>query len=344
MSATASNSDSVVIPDLVNMAPFKFLINPLDPVTSPASDRWLEAPGTLTTKKMRIAQKGLNAGLLGSMCWPDLQDKERLQVCADFVNYLFHLDDLTDEMDAKNANSVREAVIDVLDKPEKWAKKIERGEAHAVSILTYDLWMRICKTATPLVQRRFRDTFDEFFVAIMDEAIDRKNKVIRGIQEYILRRRDNGAVRPCFVLIEYAGDYELPEHVWHHPSIRNLEDWANDLVSWANDVLSFGVEYGRGDTSNIVISVMYEKGLGIQEAMDFVGEMFGAVVDKFLSVKASLPTWGPDVDQHVQHYIQGLEYWVIGSTEWCFWTKRYFEDGMQVRNTRIVEFQHPQRK
>ncbi|EJT99616.1 terpenoid synthase [Dacryopinax primogenitus] len=200
---------------------------------------------------MKKAQKGLNAGLLGSMCWPDIQDKERLQVCADFVNYLFHLDDLTDEMDAISAGGVREAVIDVLDDPEKWTKKISRREAHAISVLTLEqvsrtphivsdsnaadsMWLRICRTATPLVQRRFRDTLEEFFVAIMDEAIDRKKKVIRGVQDYIIRRRANGAVRPCFVLIEYANGFELPESVWHHPIIRDLQDWADDLVSWAN--------------------------------------------------------------------------------------------------------------
>ncbi|KZO94500.1 terpenoid synthase [Calocera viscosa TUFC12733] len=342
MSTPASNCDSVIIPDLVNMAPFRFLINPLDSITSPASDRWLEAPGTLTTRKMRTAQRGLNAGLLGSMCWPELENQERLQVCADYVNYLFHLDDLTDEMDAKNANIVREAVIDVMDNPEKWADKIERGEAHAISILI--LWMRIRKVATPLVQQRFRDTFDDFFVAITDEAVDRKNKVILGVQDYIYRRRENGAVRPCFVLIEYANGFELPEHVWHHSSIRNLEDWADDLVSWANDVLSFGVEYGRGDTSNIVISVMNERGVGIQEAMDVVGKMFTTVVEDFLTERNALPPWGPNIDRHVQLYIQGLEDWIMGSTEWCFWTKRYFEDGMQVRNTRVLEFQHPRRK
>lgn len=336
-----ARKDSVIIPDLVNMAPFNFLINPLDHITSPASDRWLEAPGTLTTKKMRMAQQGLNAGLLGSMCWPDLVDRERLQVCADFVNYLFHLDDLTDEMDAKNATSVREAVVGVIDNPQKWATKIQVGDAHAISILMFDLWARICKVAGPLVQKRFRDTLDEFFVAITEEAIDRKKQVVLGIQDYIHRRRDNGAVRPCFVLIEYANGFELPEPVWHHPIIRNLEDWADDLVSWANDILSFAAEYGRGDTSNIVISVMHEKGLGVQDAMDYVGKMFTTVVEDFLAARASLPAWGPEIDRNVALYIQGLEYWVIGSTEWCFWTKRYFNDGMQVRNSRVLEFVHP---
>ncbi|EJT99589.1 terpenoid synthase, partial [Dacryopinax primogenitus] len=308
------------IPDLVNMAPFEFRINPLDHIVSPASDKWLEASGTLATKKMKMAQKGLNAGLLGSMCWPDIQDKERLQVCADFVNYLFHLDDLTDEMDAISAGVVREAVIDQVSLT-----------LHVVSDSNAadSMWLRICRTATPLVQRRFRDTLEEFFVAIMDEAIDRKKKVIRGVQDYIIRRRANGAVRPCFVLIEYANGFELPESVWHHPIIRDLQDWADDLVSWANggfylNILSFGVEYSRGDTSNIVMSVMHEQGLGVQDAMNTVGKMFDDVVQNYLAARAALPSWGPEVDRNVQVYLQGLEYWIIGSTEWCFWTQRYF--------------------
>ncbi|EJT99588.1 terpenoid synthase [Dacryopinax primogenitus] len=343
MSPSVRSVESVVIPDLIAMEPFEFRINPLDSIIGPATDKWLETPGVLTTKKMQKTQKVLNAGLLGAMCWPDINDRERLQVCTDFVNFLFHLDDLTDDMDGKSAETVREAVIDPMDNPEKWMKKIERGEAHGISALALDLWLRICHTATPVVSKRFRDTFDTFFVAVTEEAVDRKKKVIRGVQDYIDRRRVNGAVRSCFALIEYANDFELPEEVFDHPTIRKLEDWANDLITWANDILSFPIEYERGDSSNIAMSVMHEKGLGVQDAMDHSSKLFGDVVENYVTARATLPSWGPEIDKMVELYLHGMEYWVIGSTEWCFWTQRYFEDGLAVREKRVIEFQRPEK-
>lgn len=35
-------------------------------------------------------------------------------------------------------------------------------------------------------------------------------------------------------LIEYAAKLDLPDEVFDHPDIRELEDMANDLIAWPN--------------------------------------------------------------------------------------------------------------
>jgi len=71
------------------------------------------------------------------------------------------------------------------------------------------------------------------------------------MEEYIDVRRDTSGKRlpellnvlgsicilgckPCWALIEYALDIDLPEHVAESPSIQALNQYANDLVTWSN--------------------------------------------------------------------------------------------------------------
>lgn len=40
--------------------------------------------------------------------------------------------------------------------------------------------------------------------------------------------------KPCWALIEYAYNLNIPDEVMDHPTIRNLGEAANDLVTWSN--------------------------------------------------------------------------------------------------------------
>jgi len=96
------------------------------------------------------------------------------------------------------------------------------------------LWTRIANDSGPLVQKRFELSFDRFFIAVNEERKSRNRGETPSLDEYIERRRDNVAVRPCFALIEFAHRFEVPEDVWKNPIIRQLDDWAVDLVAWVN--------------------------------------------------------------------------------------------------------------
>ena len=40
--------------------------------------------------------------------------------------------------------------------------------------------------------------------------------------------------KPCWALIEYAYNLDLPDEVMEHPTILALGEAANDLVTWSN--------------------------------------------------------------------------------------------------------------
>ena len=68
------------------------------------------------TAKKRREFKDLKAGSLVAMCYPDA-DKGRLRICTDYMNYLFKLDDWSDEFDAKDIDSMRDCVMSALRDP-----------------------------------------------------------------------------------------------------------------------------------------------------------------------------------------------------------------------------------
>lgn len=77
-------------------------------------------------------------------------------------------------------------------------------------------------------------TFDLFFQAVTIQAIDRKEGVIPDLESYIAVRRDTSGCKPCWALIEYANNLDIPDEVMDHPIIANLDQAANDLVTWSN--------------------------------------------------------------------------------------------------------------
>lgn len=87
----------------------------------------------------------------------------------------------------------------------------------------------------------------------------------------------------------------------------------------------------------MVTVVMAERGIGLQRALDLVGEYFGDRVKEFLEWKAKTPSWGPKVDDAVSQYVFGLECVVGGNLEWSLTTPRYFGELVgEVRRTRKV--------
>jgi hypothetical protein len=100
--------------------------------------------------------------------------------------------------------------------------------------LLCSFWKRLILTASVGPQRRFIETFDLFFQAVTQQAYDRKSHAIPDIESYVLLRRDTSGCKPCFALIEYANNLDIPDEVMKHPAMCGLNDAANDHISWSN--------------------------------------------------------------------------------------------------------------
>ncbi|KZP15766.1 terpenoid synthase [Athelia psychrophila] len=280
-----SHPTKLVLPDLVSHCNFEVKINRHHKQAAAESKRWIFQGDNLGSKK-RQAVHGLKAGYLTSMCYPHV-GYPQLRIYYDFINYLFHLDDLSDDMDKNCTQTIADVVLNSL-----------------VSGMTKDYWRRHLSTSSRGSQQRFVETFDFFFFqAVTQQAKDRAKRVMPTLRAYIAERRDNNGCKPCRALIEYANNLDIPDHVMEHSVIRSLGEAANDVVTWSNS---------KGDPHNMIPVVMNERGLDLQSAVDFVGDLCKKSMDRFNDDKLNnLPSWGPKIEKDVAIYVGGgrLDRW-----------------------------------
>ncbi|KAG2143016.1 isoprenoid synthase domain-containing protein [Suillus clintonianus] len=318
-----------ILPDLVSHCDFKLRMNRHHKQATAESKRWLFRGDNLNPKS-RKAIHGLKAGQLTSMCYPDAGFPQ-LRVCCDFMNYLFHLDNLSDDMDRAGTKGIADVVLNSLHHPYDYYSPARLNR------MTKDFYRRMLPTASRGTGRRFIETMDFFFQAVHVQAIDRAKGVVPDLDSYISQRRDTSGCKPCWALIEYANNLDIPDEVMEHPIIQSLGEAANDLVTWSNDIFSYNVEQSKGDTHNMISVVMHEQCLDLQSAVDFVGELCRQSIDRFNENRGLIPSWGPEIDKDVAVYVGGLASWIVGSLHWSFDTTRYFQNsGHEIKRMRVV--------
>ena len=101
------------LPDLVSHCTFPLSYNKYGDDVARDSDRWLDEGCPEFSPKQRAALYGLKAGELTAYCYTTCT-KERLRVVSDFMNYLFHLDNISDGMLTGEADSLSDIVMNAL--------------------------------------------------------------------------------------------------------------------------------------------------------------------------------------------------------------------------------------
>ncbi|KDQ61287.1 hypothetical protein JAAARDRAFT_191378 [Jaapia argillacea MUCL 33604] len=318
------------IPDFISYSGMKVKVNRHYKRAAADSERWIVDNANIGGSKLRHL-RGSKGGLLAAMCYPSC-DYTGLRLASDFMCYLFHLDDMTDGL-SENGQSVHEEIVGAVHQPSsaKASKKACK--------LTTEYWVRLSVNAgaPENAQRYYAQVFDDYLKSVYRQAHDRASGVIPDLESYIALRRDTSACRPCFALTSCSYRLDIPLDVMNHPIVQNLDDAANDLVTWSNDIFSYNVEQSRGDTHNMLVVVMRDKGCTLQEAVDFVGGMTKQSIDRFHENRTLLPSWTPEIDEAVATYVDGLENWIIGSLYWSFESQRYFlQEGRKVKSSKIV--------
>ncbi|KIK65237.1 hypothetical protein GYMLUDRAFT_240529 [Collybiopsis luxurians FD-317 M1] len=299
--------------------------------------------------------------LLASVCYPDAGHPQ-LRFCADFMAYLFHLDDLTDEMDDDGTRGTAEQIMDAFRDP---SNALQNNQPR-ICRMSAELSCRPRLTSSPRVQQRFVDGMDLFFQAVNKQAHYRQVQSIPDLDSYISERRDTSGLKPCWALVEYANNLHIPDHILNSPILREMEDIANDVICYTNDLISYHIEHAKGHTHNIIPVIMHRNPtMTLSEAVDHVNKVIFKKMDEFSRLKATLlespqslnsldatitddANVGSDIsgwknlEKDLAVYVEGMENWMIGNDYFSFESERYFgKQVSSIKQTRIISLLAP---
>lgn len=80
------------------------------------------------------------------------------------------------------------------------------------------------------VQRRFAAAMADYCAGALMQVEDFSSHKIVSPEEMLERRQLSAAVSPLFSLVEYAHELQVPDYVFEHPAIREIERLGIDFV------------------------------------------------------------------------------------------------------------------
>ena len=105
----------IILPDLVSHCKFEKRVSRHQKQITSETKHWLFKDNSFPPK-VQDGFHGLKAGLLSSMCYPDA-GYPQLRVVNDFLSYLFHIDNISDEMDVHGTHVTSDVVLNALHFP-----------------------------------------------------------------------------------------------------------------------------------------------------------------------------------------------------------------------------------
>ncbi len=299
--------------------PFSGAISPYADAVDQATLVWAETFGFLTDT-IRKKSRHLQYGLLAARAYPRA-DRTMLQIAADWIAWLFFMDDQCDEAgvgrDLQQMTALHERFLAVLEGASPTAQ--DWALTHALA----DIRHRLAVHATDDWLRRFGEHVRLYFTANRWETINRQRGVTPNIATYCAARLFSGTVYACFDLIELVEQIELPFYARHHTIVQQLERAANNIICWCNDALSYPKEMQHGDVHNLVLVIQHECQCSWREAIDRALVMHAQEVSSFVAIRAQMPYFNPEINAALDRYFDGLQFWICANRDWSLTAARY---------------------
>jgi len=170
------------------------------------------------------------------------------------------------------------------------------------------------------------------------------NNIAKWLRETIRERETYAALRKCgklpdlstyldirctsvgvvetLHLVEYVEDFELPDEVHNHPSIKALHELGTKLIILSNDIVSLEKDM-RSGWPNTVNIIQQEYGLTLSEALAQTVELHNDCVSSFIDIESKIPSFGSQIDTFVRAYVKGMRFVVRGIAEFQCGAERY---------------------
>ncbi|KAI5115569.1 hypothetical protein M0805_004617 [Coniferiporia weirii] len=290
----------------------------------------------------------MKAGLLAAMCFPTA-DRTQLRFCADFLNWMMHLECRIAVLDRADSANLLQAIISILNNEEGLKGKEAGFGSGLVSILT-----RLkCSPEAPFVFDKLKDTLKDYFLSNIQKISELPERRVFSANTYISEQRKCGWPAFIFILIEYSQGLNLSSDIWRKTLYLNsVRDATADILVYAADIYA---RVGRKPYCtycqgyNAVALLEHAESLDLQSAVDNVGALCIARVHEMSKLQSSILSkcsassgsrteLKAKSDADISSYVRGLGNCVRGMLYWAFESECYFgSDAAYVRMTLSVE-------
>jgi hypothetical protein len=299
--------------------PFAGAINIHADYVDQATWAWAETFGLLAPVALQ-KRRSLQYGVLAARAYPHA-DREMLQIAADWIAWLFCMDDQCDEAgigrDLRQLAALHERFVTILEGATPDAH--DWGLTRALA----DIRRRLAARAPAGWLRRFCEQASLYFTANRWETANRQRGIVPNVSTYCAARLFSGAVYACFSLIELEANIDIPFYARYHAVVQQLERSANNIICWCNDILSYTKELRHGDVHNLVLVIQREARCSLTEARERALVLHDRETASFVQARTCLPHFDPVTDAAIETYVDGLQSWICANRDWSLTAIRY---------------------
>lgn len=303
-------------------SPFSPDVHPLHEAVNAHTAAWARAHG-IGSDELRRSLVQHEIGTFAARILPGGRE-EVVQIVADFVMWLFAVDDGTCEegelgRQPGRLTGVLSRLLRVAQRPDV---PMLRDDPLAVALA--DLRRRIDRCASAAQAERWVHALREYFFSVVWEAHHRSEGTLPGLSDYVLMRLATGATAAVMPLLEVAHGYELEASERDDPRVLAVGEMAYFLLCWDNDLFSFSKEQRSGRyVVNALPVLRAEYGLGLDDALALAVAQRDRVTCLYQRVQRELAaSASPELGQ----YLGSISAFVRANQDWATTSARYTDD------------------
>nr|AYM54430.1 hypothetical protein [Phaselicystis flava] len=175
--------------------------------------------------------------------------------------------------------------------------------------------------------------------AAVEEALMTQEYTESGVYPSFARQLDlriaTIGMYATIYMIEDAYDVELPRAFHADPTVRRLKTLANAIVGLGNEILSFGKD-SKERRLNLVSTLMYERGIFIDEAIDRLVRMHDEALEEYDRLADAVIDASGESEPIIAQWLQDVRYASLGFSLWESQAPRYTAHKVVDRG-RIIE-------
>lgn len=253
-------------------------------------------------------------GLQAAREYPDASFSQ-LSLAADLLSWLFTVDDSCDR-----GSDNPEMALEVRDQLHELIAILEHPSAGAKSTLGIALTQilnRFNNISTPFLYRRLCNHIIDYLRECFFEIEMQIDGYFPSIERYYAERPFTG----FYIMFPLAGIFEnlnLPDDIYLHPSVMELELYISHLGCLSNDLHSVDREVDLEKPGfNLILIAQRELKIEFSAAVEYVRKEHSFYLDRFERARKKLPFWSQEINSQLDKYIQGLYTIVRGYDDWA---------------------------